>query len=84
MIVFRPVERALFTAEEAAVFLRLDEGRDIERAVKALYRYVDRGELRAAIVGNHRRFSIRELDRFIEAKTAKSVVKPSHEPSDGR
>ena len=84
MIEFRPIEPRLLTAEGAAAYLLLAEGRDIERAVKALYRYVDRGELRATIVGNHRRFSIHELDRFIEAKTAKSVAKPSHEPSDGR
>ena len=70
VIEFRPIEPMLFTAEEAAVFLRLDEGGDIERAVKALYRYVDRGELHPAVVGQHRRFSRQELDRFIKAKTA--------------
>lgn len=70
MIVFQPVERVLYTAEEAATILRLDEGRDIERAVKALYRYVDRGEIHPAVVGQHRRFSRQELDRFIKAKTA--------------
>ncbi len=83
MIEFRPIEPVLFTAEEAAVYLRLDEGRNIERAVKALYRYVDRGELHPAVVGRHRRFSRRELDRFIEAKTEKSAVKVSHPPGDG-
>ncbi len=70
MIEFRPIEPVLLSAEQAAVYLLLDEGRDIKRAVKALYRYVDRGELHPAVVGQHRRFSRRELDRFIEAKTA--------------
>lgn len=73
MIEFRPIPPTLLTAEEAARYLRLDEDRDVEKAVRALYRYVDRHELRAAMVGVHRRFSIRELDRFIEAKTASST-----------
>ena len=70
MIEFRPLQPVLLTAEEAAHYLRLDEDRDVEKAVRALYRYVDRHELSAAVVGVHRRFSIRELDRFIDAKTA--------------
>lgn len=73
MIEFRPIQPRLLTAEEAAGYLRLDEGRSTEQAVRALYRYVDRGELRAAVVGNHRRFDVQELDLFIERKTAKST-----------
>ena len=76
MIELRPIQPGLLTREEAARYLRLDEGRDLEKAIKSLYRYVDRGELRAAIVGRNRRFSLRELDRFIEAKTDESGVDP--------
>lgn len=73
MIEFRPIPPRLLTAEEAASYLRLDEGRSTEQAIRALFRYVTRRQLRAAIVGNHRRFSIRELDRFIEARTEQST-----------
>ncbi len=77
MIELRPIQPGLLTPEEAARYLRLDEGRDPEKAIKSLYRYVDRGELRAAIVGRNRRFSVRELERFIEAKTTESGIEPS-------
>ena len=70
MIRFRSIEPILYTAEEAAHILRLDEGRDMELAIKSLNRYVDRGELHPAAVGQHRRYSRQELDRFIKAKTA--------------
>lgn len=79
MIDFRPLQPVLLTAEEAATYLRLDEDRDVEKAVRALYRYVDRHELSATVIGVHRRFSIRELDRFIDAKTAAGA---SDWPSD--
>ena len=73
MIEFQSIAPRLLTAEEAAAYLRLDEDRDASAAIRSLYRYVDRGELRAAVVGNHRRFDVRELDNFIEAKTARST-----------
>lgn len=70
MIEFRPIERVLLTAEEACQYLRLSEGRDMELAIKSLNRYVDRGELHPTVVGQHRRYSRQELDRFIKSKTA--------------
>ncbi|MHC4092458.1 MAG: helix-turn-helix domain-containing protein [Planctomycetota bacterium] len=62
----------LLTLEEAAEYLRLDEGRDIDKAVRALERYIDRGEIKAAVIGRSRRVSVAELDRFISAKTGAS------------
>ena len=81
MIEFRPLQPVLLTAEEAATYLRLDEDREVAKAVRALYRYVDRHELSATVIGVHRRFSIRELDRFIDAKTA-AATGASDWPSD--
>ena len=69
MIEFRPISPALLTSEEACQFLRLDEGREMGAALKALSRLVDKGVLRPCLVGNHRRYSIRELDRFIDDQT---------------
>ena len=59
----------LMTAEEACRYLRLDDGRGIEAAVKALTRIVDRNLIRPCLVGRHRRYSRRELDRYIDAAT---------------
>lgn len=60
----------LLTAEEAARYLRLtDDGRDVQAAVKALNRLVDRNLIRPCLVGRHRRYSRRELDRFIDSGT---------------
>ena len=70
MIDFRPISLVLFTAEEAAVYLRLDEGREIGAAVKALNRLVDKGLIRPCLVGGKRRYSVAELDRFIHDQTA--------------
>ena len=81
MIDCRSIQLTLLTAQEAARYLRLDEGREAAKAVRALYRYVDRHELSATVIGVHRRFSIRELDRFIDAKTA-AATGASDWPSD--
>ncbi len=59
----------LLTAEEAAAYLRLDDGRDIEAAVKALNRLVDRRLIRPCLIGRHRRYSRLELDRIIDKVT---------------
>lgn len=63
---------AVLTAEEACRYLRLDEGRDMDNAVKALNRLVDNGRLRPCVVGKYRRYSVDELRRFIERETEKS------------
>lgn len=60
---------ALMTAAEAASFLRLDEGRDSDAAVKALNRLVDKDLIRPCLVGKHRRYSRDELRRFIGEAT---------------
>ena len=70
MIDFQQIPLAVLIDEEAAAYLRLDEGRDNGAAVKALNRLVDKGLLRPAIIGNHRRYSIAELNRFIADQTA--------------
>jgi hypothetical protein len=58
----------LLTAEEAARVLRLADDRDEAAAVKALNRLVDRGFIRPALVGKRRRYSIGEIQRFIDAR----------------
>ena len=71
MIRFRPIEPALLTASEAAAYLRLDEGKDADGAIRAIDRLVDQERLRPCLVGRHRRYSRVELDRFIAAETEK-------------
>ena len=56
---------ALMTAEEACMYLRLDEGRSIENAVRALNRIVDKRRITPIIVGKLRRYAKVELERFI-------------------
>lgn len=63
---------ALMTETEAAAFLRLaDDGQDAEAARRAMNHLVDRGLVRPCLVGGKRRYSRRELDRFIDAETEK-------------
>lgn len=69
MIEFTPIPPALLTPEEAARYLRLDEGRAVEHGVRALERYVGKGLLHATKIGKQNRFSLAELQRFIEART---------------
>ena len=64
-----PVVSPLLTAEEACRYLRLDENREPDAALKALTRLVDKRLLRPCIVGKHRRYGRQELDRFIEQQT---------------
>ncbi len=62
------VESPLLTAQEAAAFLRLDEdGRDARACKAALDRLVARGLLRPAVVGRDRRYTVRELNRYLDA-----------------
>ena len=56
---------AVMTAEEACLYLRLDEGRSIKNAVRALNRLVDRRRITPIVVGKRRRYAKVELERFI-------------------
>lgn len=69
-ITFLPVSPAVLTPEEAAAYLRLDDERDMAKAVKALHRLCDQGRLHPTMYRKGRLFAVRELDRFIEASTA--------------
>ena len=60
---------ALMTAQDACRFLRLDVGRNMKNAIKALNRLVDKDLIRPCLVGNHRRYSHDELRRFIGEAT---------------
>ncbi len=62
---------AVMTPEEAVVYLRLDEGREMENALKALNRIVGKGMIRPCLIGKLRRYWKRELDRFVEDATDK-------------
>jgi hypothetical protein len=72
VIEFTPIEPALFDEPEAAAYLRLaHDGEDAEAARRALNRLVDQGKIRPCLVGGRRRYSRRELDRFIDQETEK-------------
>ena len=72
MIEFQPIEPALFDVHEAAIYLLLsDNGENPEVGRRAINRLVDRGDLRPCLVGGKRRYSRRELDRFIQETTEK-------------
>ena len=58
---FKPVELALFTADEAAQYLRFESN-----GKAAMDRLVDRGQTKACVIGNKRRYSRKELDRYID------------------
>ena len=66
MITFTPIEPVVFTAEEAAVYLRLDVGRDMPAALRALARLVDEKKLIHPVMYRRERLYRRaELDRFL-------------------
>ncbi len=70
MIEFKPIEPVLFDEQEAAAYLRLaNDGEKPDAARRALNRLVDKGKVRPCLVGGKRRYSRRELDRFIDAET---------------
>lgn len=61
---------SLMTAQEAVVFLRLDEGgRDMADALKSLEYLVHSGRLRPCRVGRNNRFARAELQRFVLEQT---------------
>jgi len=69
-----PAGSPLLTAQEAASFLRFDaEGRDLEQAVRSLNRLVEQRKIRPCPLGGRNRFSIRELNRFIDQRTEESA-----------
>lgn len=59
----------VFTAEQAAKVLLLDQDRSIELAVRALYRLVEAKKIRPVIVGKWRRFTPAELTRYLNDET---------------
>ena len=70
MIQFKSIEPVLFDEQEAAAYLRLaNDGEEPEAARRALNRLVDQGKIRPCLVGGKRRYSRRELDRFIDQET---------------
>lgn len=61
---------SLMTAQEAAVYLRLNEGgRDMADALKSLEYLVQAGRVRPCRVGRHNRFARAELQRFVLEQT---------------
>ncbi len=61
-------ESMLYTAEETAQRLRLDEGRDIELAVRALDRYRTRKLIRGCRVGKAYRYTEAAIQEFIRRR----------------
>lgn len=75
---------ALMTADEAAVYLRLNEdGRDIADAVKSLEYLVTEGKLRPCRVGRWNRYARAELDRFITEQTERYAPRTSTADTSG-
>ena len=67
MIEFNRVDPVVFIAAEAAQYLRLDVGRDMPKALKALTRLVDEKKLiRPVMYRKERLYRREELDRFLE------------------
>ncbi|MEQ9094928.1 MAG: helix-turn-helix domain-containing protein [Phycisphaerales bacterium] len=64
------VAPTLMTAQEAVVYLRLDEGdRDMADALKSLEYLVKAGRIRPCRVGRSNRFARAELHRFVIEQT---------------
>lgn len=80
---------ALMTADEAVVYLRLDQGgRDIRDAIKSLEYLVSEGKVRPCRVGRWNRYARSELDRFIAQQTERYAPRISNgecleDPSGG-
>lgn len=78
MIEFFPNSRQpvpeVMTAIEACRYLRLDEDRDTDLALKSLRRLVDKQLLHPCRLGRHNRFSRRELARLVQQLTEQSSV----------
>ena len=61
------VDSPLLTETEAAAFLRLaNDGADEKAAKRAMDRLVAKGVVRPAVVGRHRRYTRRELLRYLD------------------
>ena len=60
---------SVMTAQECCCYLRLDLGRSIENATKALNRLVDRKLIRPCMYKKNRMYSRKELDRFLLDQT---------------
>lgn len=79
---------ALMTAQEATVYLRLNEGgRDIGDAKLSLEYLVNSGRIRPCRVGRCNRYARAELDRFIHEQTNRYVSKlrdPGNNPDGSR
>src|SRR5690554_3697916 len=71
----RPVPGVL-TFDEACMLLRLDEGRGMAQARRALRRLIERRLIRPARIGRYSRFSREELLRFVRWQTELSGEAP--------
>ena len=63
------LDSPLLTPQEAVMYLRLDEERELAASLRALDRLVDKRLLRPCIVGKRRRYSRAELDWCIDEQT---------------
>ena len=59
----------VLTPEDACRYLRLDEGRDMARALRTLRYYVERKQIRPFQVGRRLRYLREELLRFGRVRT---------------
>jgi len=68
MFEFQPVQKTVFTALEAAVYLRLDIGKNDENSAIAAVNWLvdERKLLRPVMYARQRLYLKSELDRFLE------------------
>ena len=59
----------IMTREEACCYLRIDVGREMKNAIKALNRLVDRKLIRPCMYLKKRHYKRDELDRFLTEQT---------------
>ena len=64
----------VLTADEAARWLRLDDGADPATARRSLFKLVTDGRLKALSIGRRRLFTVVELTRFVAAETRVSAT----------
>ncbi len=62
----------VLTANEAAAWLRLDDGCDVATARRAVLKLAADGRLRPLSIGRRRLFTLAELHRFIDAESGAS------------
>lgn len=79
MIEFFPNSREpvpeVLTADEACCYLRLDEGRDLVNARRALARLVTKRLLRPCRLGKYNRFTRLELSRMVQELTEQAATR---------